>query len=797
MNQKVLQTLEYEKVKQMLLPYVQTAQGEKMVAALQPSSSYAEVAEWLQETAEATMVERLHGGLALPNLEDIQEQARRLQIEASLSGSEIVSLAKVLQATAAVAHFFERIEADDLQGSLPRLQAKVDQLILLPELTKKVAQTIDEQGRVLDSASSALASFRRQMAGKEAAIRDRLANYTRGKSARYLSETIVTKRADRYVLPVKVEYRHQVPGIVHDQSQSGQTYYIEPQAVVELANDLSEVRVLALAEEDRVLAELSVLLAEHEEDLRQNAFVLGQLDFINAKARLAKAQNAMAPELSEKKEVSLVQAWHPLIGEEKAVKNDIRLGGDFETLIITGPNTGGKTITIKTLGLLQLLAQSGLFITVARPSTVTVFEDIFADIGDEQSIEQNLSTFSSHMENIKGILSQTNENSLVIFDELGAGTDPAEGAALAMAILDKTKALGAKTIATTHYPELKLYGNERSETENASMVFDVATLQPTYQLLIGVPGQSNALAIAARLGFSKDVLDDAKTMVNPEDQQLNDMIKDLVDQRQAVKSERARLSEEQKQTDRLQKTLEEKQLKIEKEQAKVMLDAKQRANELVKKTRDEADQLIKSIRAERLAGGQQKKMSEQDLQKQKQAIAALQQSDKLEKNKVLQKAKRVKELNAGDEVVVSSYNQQGTLVKKHKNGQWEVQMGILKMLVDEDDLTKTEGTAQAQKEKKQRQKVKKTAARSGNTGRVQAKLDLRGVRYEAALHDLDRYLDSVVLANLSSVEIIHGKGSGALRQGVTEFLRSDRRVKEFHFASANAGGDGATIVTLK
>ncbi|MCK8617663.1 endonuclease MutS2 [Fructobacillus sp. M158] len=797
MNQKVLQTLEYEKVKQMLLPYVQTAQGEKMVAALQPSSSYAEVAEWLQETAEATMVERLHGGLALPNLEDIQEQARRLQIEASLSGSEIVSLAKVLQATAAVAHFFERIEADDLQGSLPRLQAKVDQLILLPELTKKVAQTIDEQGRVLDSASSALASFRRQMAGKEAAIRDRLANYTRGKSARYLSETIVTKRADRYVLPVKVEYRHQVPGIVHDQSQSGQTYYIEPQAVVELANDLSEVRVLALAEEDRVLAELSVLLAEHEEDLRQNAFVLGQLDFINAKARLAKAQNAMAPELSEKKKVSLVQAWHPLIGEEKAVKNDIRLGGDFETLIITGPNTGGKTITIKTLGLLQLLAQSGLFITVARPSTVTVFEDIFADIGDEQSIEQNLSTFSSHMENIKGILSQTNENSLVIFDELGAGTDPAEGAALAMAILDKTKALGAKTIATTHYPELKLYGNERSETENASMVFDVATLQPTYQLLIGVPGQSNALAIAARLGFSKDVLDDAKTMVNPEDQQLNDMIKDLVDQRQAVKSERARLSKEQKQTDHLQKTLEEKQLKIEKEQAKVMLDANQRANELVKKTRDEADQLIKSIRAERLAGGQQKKMSEQDLQKQKQAIAALQQSDKLEKNKVLQKAKRVKELNAGDEVVVSSYNQQGTLVKKHKNGQWEVQMGILKMLVDEDDLTKTEGTAQAQKEKKQRQKVKKTAARSGNTGRVQAKLDLRGVRYEAALHDLDRYLDSVVLANLSSVEIIHGKGSGALRQGVTEFLRSDRRVKEFHFASANAGGDGATIVTLK
>ncbi|MFC4760917.1 endonuclease MutS2 [Fructobacillus durionis] len=798
MNQKVLQTLEYNKVKDELLPFIQTAQGKKTVEALQPSSDYDQVAEWLQETAEAAMVERLHGGMALPDLTDIKEQVRRLQIQASLNGSEIVALAKVLKATAAIAHFFERIQADDMQDSVPRLQAKVEQLVLLPELTKKVQETVDDNGRVLDSASSALASFRRQMTGKEEAIKQRLANYTRGKSARYLSETIVTKRADRYVLPVKVEYRHQIPGIVHDQSQSGQTYYIEPQAVVELANELSEVRVLALAEEDRVLAELSVLLSEHLEDLTQNANVLGQLDFINAKARLAKAQNAMAPELSREKVVALNQAWHPLIGEKKSVKNDILLGQDYETLIITGPNTGGKTITIKTLGLLQLLAQSGLFITVDRPSTVAVFDDIFADIGDEQSIEQNLSTFSSHMENIKGILSRTDENSLVIFDELGAGTDPAEGAALAMAILDRTKALGARTIATTHYPELKLYGNERPGTENASMVFDVQTLQPTYQLLIGVPGQSNALAIAARLGFDQEILADAKTMVNPEDQQLNDMIKDLVDQRQKAKEERAQLATERKDFEQAKNELDEKTLKLEKDQARVMLDAKKQANELVSKTKHEAEKLIKEIRSERLAGGQQAKLSEQDLQKQKQAIAALQQSDKLEKNKVLQKAKRVKELKPGDDVVVSSYNQQGTLIKKHKNDQWEVQMGILKMLVDEDDLKKTEATAKAQQEKKQkkRQKVSTTAA-AGHTGRVQAKLDLRGVRYEAALHELDRYLDSVVLGNLSSVEIIHGKGSGALRQGVTQFLRSDRRVKEFHFASANAGGDGATIVTLR
>ncbi|MCO0832647.1 endonuclease MutS2 [Fructobacillus sp. W13] len=799
MNQKVLKTLEYDKVKEALLPFIQTEQGKKALLALRPSSDYDQVATWLNETAEAAMIERLHGGISLPDLTDIKEQVRRLKIEASLNGTEIVALAKVLIATAAVANFFDRIQADDMADSINALQAKVEELTLLPSLTKKVQDTVDETGHVLDSASSALASFRRQMAGKEGAIRDKLASFTRGKSARYLSETIVTKRGERYVLPVKVEYRHQVPGIVHDQSQSGQTYYIEPQSVVELANDLSEVRVLALAEEDRVLAELSVELADHQDDLMKNANILGQLDFINAKARLAKAQNAMAPELSKNHVVELNQAWHPLIGEEKSVKNDIALGADYQTLIITGPNTGGKTISIKTMGLLQLLAQSGLFITVGRPSTVAVFEDIFADIGDEQSIEQNLSTFSSHMKNIKGILEETNENSLVIFDELGAGTDPAEGAALAMAILDRSAELGAKTIATTHYPELKLYGNERSNTENASMVFDVETLQPTYQLLIGVPGQSNALAIASRLGFDQGLLDDAKQMVSPEDQKLNQMIKELVDQNQSAKEKLAQLEADQKQLDSEKTKVEEEQLKFEKEQAKLMMDAKKRANELVSKTKAEAEKLIKDIRNERLNnGGQKNGLSEQDLQKQKQAIASLHQSDKLEKNKVLQKAKRAKELSAGDDVVVSSYNQQGTLVKKHKNGQWEVQMGILKMLVDEDDLKKTEATAKAQekKQKQKAQKVQRTAA-AGHTARVQAKLDLRGVRYEAALHELDRYLDSVVLANLSSVEIIHGKGSGALRQGVTQFLRSDRRVKEFHFASANAGGDGATVVTLK
>ncbi|GAO99736.1 endonuclease MutS2 [Fructobacillus ficulneus] len=799
MNEKVLQTLEYDKIKDQLYPFIQTEQGERLVADLHPSANFAEVSAWLQETNEAVLIDRMRGGMLLPSLVDIKDQVRRLEIQASLNGTEIVSLAQVLIATAAIANFFEKLQEDDLGSSVTLLQERVDNLTLLPELTATVQKALDETGHVLDGASSTLASLRRRMTGHENSIRQKLQGLTRGKSAQYLSEPIITRRSDRYVLPVKAEYRHQIPGVVHDQSQSGQTYYIEPQVVVEMANAWSELHVQALAEEDRILAELSVELADHSEDLLTNALILGQLDFINAKARLAKSQNAQAPVLSKDQSVDLQQAWHPLISEKVAVKNDIALGGDYQTLIITGPNTGGKTITIKTLGLLQLLAQSGLFITTGRPSTVAVFEQVFADIGDEQSIEQNLSTFSSHMANIRQILTQINDRSLVIYDELGAGTDPQEGAALAMAILDKTRELKAKTIATTHYPELKLYGYDRPETENASMVFDVETLKPTYQLLIGVPGQSNALAIAKRLGFADDLLADAKSMVNPEDQNLNRMIQDLVDQRQLVKSERVSLEDKTKEVDQKAATLDEKTLKLEQDEAKVMMAAKKEANHLVSKTRKEADQLISEIRKERLAGGQASGLSEQELQKQKQAIASLHQTDHLEKNKILQKAKKAKVLTAGDEVMVQSYKQQGTLVKKHKNGQWEVQLGILKMLVDEDDLVKTEATAKAQetKKKQHKQKVAKTAHKTSATGRVQAKLDLRGVRYEAAIVDLDRYLDTVTLANLSSVEIIHGKGTGALRKGVTDFLRSDRRVKEFHFASANAGGDGATIVTLR
>ena len=800
MNQKVLQTLEYDKIKSQLSDFLSTPIGRQEADALQPITDVHIINYWLQETADAMMIDLLKGGIPLAKLADITPHLKRLNIQASLSATELAEIGNVLRNTSAISNFFIQMKDESIGESLEVLIEQAEQLETLPEVTKSIQTAIDSTGRINDEASYELKSVRGKIVGHENAIKNRMQEFTKGKTAQYLSDPIVTIRSDRYVLPVKAEYRSQFGGVVHDQSQTGLTLYIEPQAVVELSNKLSELRVKENAEEQRVLQELSAELEPHINEIQQNVQILGHFDFVNAKARLAARLDAMQPTVSVENHISLRQAWHPLLDKKIAVANDISLGDSYKTIIITGPNTGGKTITIKTLGLLQLMAQSGLFITTRQPSTVGIFDEVFADIGDEQSIEQNLSTFSSHMANIVSMLDHIDNKTLVIFDELGAGTDPAEGAALAIAILDKVASLGAYTIATTHYPELKLYGYNRPETKNASMVFDVETLQPTYQFLMGVPGQSNALAIAKRLGFGKDVIGAAMALTDESDQDLNNMIADLVAQRDEVKKNNEELRSQLKATEEKSEALSEEQSKLEKERAHVILDAKNEANHIVAATKKQAEQLISEIRKERLRAGQRGELTEQELQARKGKLDQLRQNDSLEKNKILQKAKKVKELAPGDEITVRSYSQQGTLVKKHKNGQWEVEMGILKMLVDEDDIVKTEATVKAQKgkaKKKQQKIIRKTTSSGSTRASVKSSLDLRGVRYEAALTELDRYLDTAVLANISPVEIIHGKGTGALRQGVTEFLRSDRRVKSYHFASANAGGDGATIVELK
>ncbi|MGL4689098.1 MAG: endonuclease MutS2 [Leuconostoc mesenteroides] len=800
MNQKVLQTLEYDKIKSQLSDFLSTPIGRQEADALQPITDVHIINYWLQETADAMMIDRLKGGIPLAKLADITPHLKRLNIQASLSATELAEIGNVLRNTSAISNFFIQMKDESIGESLEVLIKQAEQLETLPEVTKSIQTAIDSTGRINDEASYELKSVRGKIVGHENAIKNKMQEFTKGKTAQYLSDPIVTIRSDRYVLPVKAEYRSQFGGVVHDQSQTGLTLYIEPQAVVELSNKLSELRVKENAEEQRVLQELSAELEPHTNEIQQNVQILGHFDFVNAKARLAARLDAMQPTVSVENHISLRQAWHPLLDKKIAVANDISLGDSYKTIIITGPNTGGKTITIKTLGLLQLMAQSGLFITTRQPSTIGIFDEVFADIGDEQSIEQNLSTFSSHMANIVSMLDHIDDKTLVIFDELGAGTDPAEGAALAIAILDKVASLGAYTIATTHYPELKLYGYNRPETKNASMVFDVETLQPTYQFLMGVPGQSNALAIAKRLGFGEDVIGAAMALTDESDQDLNNMIADLVAQRDEVKKNNEELRSQLKATEEKSEALSEEQSKLEKERAHVILDAKNEANHIVAATKKQAEQLISEIRKERLRAGQRGELTEQELQARKGKLDQLRQNDSLEKNKILQKAKKVKELAPGDEITVRSYSQQGTLVKKHKNGQWEVEMGILKMLVDEDDIVKTEATVKAQKgkaKKKQQKIIRKTTSSGSTRASVKSSLDLRGIRYEAALTELDRYLDTAVLANISPVEIIHGKGTGALRQGVTEFLRSDRRVKSYHFASANAGGDGATIVELK
>ena len=799
MNSKVLETLEYDKIKSQLAAFLVTSSGQKEGRELLPSIDEQEINYWLQETADAVLIDHLKGGIPLSKLADISAHLKRLTMQASLSATEISQVGQVLRNTSTIANFFVQMQDETIGESLHVLPEQAANLATLPDVTRLIQIAIDETGRINDEASFELKSLRGKIVGNENAVKNQMQAFTRGKSAQYLSDPIVTIRADRYVIPVKAEYRHQFGGVVHDQSQSGLTLYIEPQSVVDLNNKISELRVKAHAEEQRVLQELSAELMPYVTEIQRNVSILGHFDFVNAKARLAAKLNAMQPLVNPANHISLSQAWHPLLDQKVAVANDIAIGEHYKTIIITGPNTGGKTITIKTLGLLQLMAQSGLFITTKRPSTFGIFKEVFADIGDEQSIEQNLSTFSSHMANIVSMLDKIDDKSLVIFDELGAGTDPAEGAALAIAILDKVASLGAYTIATTHYPELKLYGYNRPETQNASMVFDVETLQPTYQFLMGVPGQSNALAIAKRLGFGEDVIGAATSLTNDSDQDLNNMIADLVAQRDEVKKKNVSLTNQLKDTKSQAEALRDKEMQLEKDQARILLDAKNEANHIVAATKKKAEQLISEIRRERLNGGAKATSTEQELQQKKGQLDNLRQNVSLEKNKVLQKAKKAKQLSPGDDITVQSYGQQGTLVKKHSNGQWEVEMGILKMLVDEDDIVKTEATIKAQKEKsKQRQqKMTRTKATGSARATVKSTLDLRGIRYEAALSELDKYLDTAVLANISPVEIIHGKGTGALRQGVTEFLRSDRRVASYHFANANAGGDGATIVTLK
>ena len=535
MNQKSLSVLEYDKIKQKVLNYAVTEMGKRQAEHLTPQSDFETVERHLLETKDGVDVLRLKGGLPLSKLVLITKHLKRLEIGATLNGVELAQISQVLRATNEI-HYFLATLADE-KVEFHYLYELDQQLATLPKLTKRLRLCLENDGYVTDDASSLLRSLRRQITNTEATIRNRLVALTRGSQAKYLSGANVTIRNERYVIPVKAEHKGKFGGIVHDQSSSGQTYFIEPREIVELNNRLKQEQVAEKEEILRILRELSGEVAPYTAELANNAELLGEFDFINAKAKYAKEIKATQPLLSKENDIYLRQVWHPLLQMDKAVKNDIVLGKDYQAMVITGPNTGGKTITLKTLGLVQMMGQSGLFIPAFEESRIGIFKEIFADIGDEQSIEQSLSTFSSHMTNIVKILKQVDQDSLVLFDELGAGTDPQEGAALAIAILDAIGAKGAYVLATTHYPELKTYGFERAQTINASMEFNEETLRPTYRLLIGIPGQSNAFNISERLGLDEVVVAAARGLVTQDSQELNEMIADLVAKRRQAEEE--------------------------------------------------------------------------------------------------------------------------------------------------------------------------------------------------------------------------------------------------------------------
>ena len=785
MNSKIEKVLEFSKIRTQLAEYATSEKGKQMINELPIEVEAKAIQNKIEETTDGVELLRLKQGIPIPRLKDISFALKRLELEAGLNGRELSDILRVLATTHEVERFFEKVEEEEI--ALKRVPRLVEKLESIPEVTHELEASIREDGYVLDSASPTLHGVRVGIQKTEQEIRRQMDQYLTGKNAQYLSDTIITIRNDRYVLPVKAEYKSVFGGTVHDQSATGQTLFMEPQAVVNLNNKLREYQIQEKREVERILWELSQKLMPYTNSLHQNHYVLARLDVVNAKALYAHELKATEPIIDANNYVALWQAWHPLLDREKAVANDIILGEEYQAIVITGPNTGGKTILLKTVGVIQLMAQMGLYIPAGENSRVGVFTEIFADIGDEQSIEQNLSTFSSHMSNIVSILKQINDKSLLLIDEIGSGTDPQEGSSLAIAILDYIASKQSYVIASTHYPELKAYGYDRPKTINASMEFDGDTLQPTYQLLLGVPGRSNAFDISKRLGLPSVIIDQARGLLSEEDQDLNAMISDLEQKRRRAQRDADKMRHQLELSTQLLADLQRETEQFQANKARLLEEAKERANTLIEQSQDDADKILSEIRELQLRS-KQSAVKEHEMIEKKTALKDLKHEQALKKNKVLRKEKAKKALQVGQSVEVLSFGQRGTLVEKVNDQEWVVQMGIIKMKIAVEDLSPI---AEAQEAKQQ------VIVKSARSSHVSSELDLRGKRYEEAMKDLELYLDAAILANYPRVTIIHGRGTGAIQQGVHKILRSHRSVASFEFAPMNTGGNGATIVTFK
>ncbi|OCA91330.1 endonuclease MutS2 [Bacillus sp. FJAT-27225] len=785
MQERTLKVLEFFKVREQLAEFASSPLGREKLSKLVPSTEFEEVERLQEETDEAATALRLKGNVPLSGIHDIRAHLKRSVIGGTLSPMELVQIASTISASRQIKRFIENLH--DENSKIPHLFEYTSQIAPLGNLEQAIKMAIDEGGEVLDTASETLRALRQQLRSNEARVREKLESMIRSSNAqKMLSDAIITIRNDRFVIPVKQEYRGHYGGIIHDQSSSGQTLFIEPQSVVQLNNQVQDIRVKESLEIERILSELSSRVAEHSPELEVMTDVLGELDFIFSKARYGRSIKGSRPKMNNEGRIALYKARHPLIPADVVVPNDILLGKDYTTIVITGPNTGGKTVTLKTVGLCTLMAQSGLQIPALDGSELAVFSAVYADIGDEQSIEQSLSTFSSHMVNIVDILKKADGNSFVLFDELGAGTDPQEGAALAISILDEVHNRGARVIATTHYPELKAYGYNRGGVMNASVEFDIETLSPTYRLLLGVPGRSNAFEISKRLGLDENVITNARSHVGEDSSQIDKMISSLETSRREAEEELADAHDLRRQAEKLHADLQKQVIEYYEQKDTLMEKAAEKARKIVENATREAEDIISDLRKMRLEKNAE--IKEHELIEARQRLAgAAPEVKKTEKPGARKAAKHT--FKPGDEVKVLTFNQKGTLLEKSSNDEWQVQIGILKMKVAEKDLE----YINVPKPKE----VKPMAIVKGRDAHVSLELDLRGERYEDALMKVEKYIDDALLAGYPRVSIIHGKGTGALRQGVQEYLRNHRSVKKIRFGDAGEGGTGVTVAEFK
>lgn len=786
MKKKSLRVLEYNKIKEKLKGYTMTLAGKDIIEELTPYDNLYEARERLKETREALELLTKKGSAPFEGLYDVREAISRAEKGSSLMPGQLLKIANMLSCAR---RFKDYIARKEEETAYPVLEDLCEGIIPLKKLEEEIQNAIVGEEEISDRASTTLYNIRRSLKDKNSSVKDKVNSLMRSNS-KFLQDNLYTMRGDRYVLPVKAEHKGSVPGLVHDQSASGATLFIEPLSLVTLNNEIKELMLKEKAEIERILRELSGKVYDSIAAVKNDAAIVWELDFIFAKARYASDINATMPRINEEGIIDIIEGRHPLIDPKAVVPSSVYLGREFTSLVITGPNTGGKTVTLKTLGLLELMAMSGMLIPARENSTVAFFKEVYADIGDEQSIEQSLSTFSSHMKNIVEIIEEADENSLVLFDELGAGTDPTEGAALAQSILENLKNRGCRIAATTHYSELKGYALKTQGVENASVEFDVETLRPTYKLLIGIPGKSNAFEISRRLGLAEYIIDYARNNISKSSLEFEDLIQSLQDK--SIKAERDEREAEvlKEEARKLKEKYEEKLYSLQKTRDKAMIDAQREAKSYLKEAKAEADEILKNIREmERLGYSSNARKSLEE--ERKRLLNSIDKTEEKLDIKAQPQGKELAMVKPGEEAFIPSLNQKVIILSEPDNkGEVQVQAGIMKINVKLKDLREVKG-----ENKEQKRTIKREVKL--NLASTPTSIDLRGMDSEEALFSVDKYLDDAYRAGLVEVTIIHGKGTGVLRQAINDMLKRHSHVKSYRLGEYGEGGSGVTVAILK